>query len=90
MKKKNVNGDKGWLEGDSEYIVFDIEELNAFCVYKTKDLLCFISNVKDLAVSKKDYLKLYTRQGRKDVLVKVKYEDIKHLEIQKLNYNYVN
>ena len=40
LEKKNVNGDKGWLEGDSEYIVFDIEELNAFCVY----VFCSILN----------------------------------------------
>ena len=35
---------------------------------------------------KKDYNKFYTRKkwGKKDVLVKVKYEDIKHLEIKKI------
>jgi hypothetical protein len=88
LEKKNVHGNKGWLEGDSKYIVFDVEELNSFCIYKTKDLLDYISNIKDVAESKKDYLKLYTRQGRKDILVKVKYKHIKHLEIQKINYNY--
>jgi len=32
-------------------------------------------------------MKLYTRKNRKDVLVKVTYDDIKHLQFQKIRYD---
>jgi len=89
LELKNVNGDKGWLQGESEWIVFDVEELSSFCVFKRIDLLNYIlSTVKETTESKKDFLKYYTRKkwNRKDVLVKCRYYDIEHLLIQKLNY----
>lgn len=86
LEIKNVKGNKGWLQGDAEYIVFDIVELKAFCFYKTKDLLKFVSGITEIAESKKDYLKLYTRENRKDVLVKATHKDILHLEQQRLFY----
>ena len=39
---------------------------------------------------KTEYKKLYTRQNRKDLLVKVKYQDIKHLQSQIISYEQKN
>jgi len=49
-------------------------------------LLDFASKFKEIAKDKTEFNKLYTRKGRKDVLVKVKYEDINKLEIKKIKY----
>jgi hypothetical protein len=64
-----------------------IIELKKFSIYKRLDLLNYIkTNTKEYTESKKDYNKFYTRKkwGKKDILVKYKYDDIKHLEITKL------
>lgn len=89
LELTNVRGNKGWLKGEAEYIVFDVVELNSFCFYKREDLLNFVLiNVKEKTIDKKDFMKFYSRSiwGKKDVLVKCKYKDIKHLEIQKIEY----
>lgn len=86
VELSNVRGNLGWLKGDSEYIVFDIVELNSFCFFRRIDLLNMTMNISELAKDKTEYKKLYTRQGRKDVLVKYRYNDIKHLQIQKISY----
>jgi hypothetical protein len=87
LEVKNVNGNKGWLQGDAFYIAMYIIELKKFSIYKRLDLLNYIkTNTKEYTESKKDYNKFYTRKkwGKKDILVKYKYDDIKHLEITKL------
>ena len=90
LEIKNVKGDKGWLQGEADYIVFDLIELESFCFFKTKDLFDYVKNIKEIAADKNDYNKLYTRKDRKDVLVKVKYNDIKHLEKQRIRYEQKN
>ena len=87
LEYTNVNGNKGWLRGKAFYIAMFIVELNCFSIYKRIDLLNYIKeNTKQKTNNKKDYLKLYTRQkwGKKDEIVKVKYDHIKHLELIKL------
>jgi hypothetical protein len=87
LEVKNVNGNKGWLQGDAFYIAMYVIELQKFSIYKRLDLLNHIkTNTKEYTESKKDYNKFYTRKkwGKKDILVKYKYDDIKHLEITKL------
>lgn len=89
LEVDNVNGDKGWLKGEADFIVFDIKELNSFCCFKREDLLRFVEqNVVEYTDDKKDYLKFYTRAkwGKKDKIVKVKYSNIKHLQKGFLNY----
>ena len=86
LEIKNVRGDRGWLEGEAEYIVFDVVELSSFCVFYREDLLLFVSTITDIASGKNDYMKLYTRNGRSDVLVKVRYSDIEFLEKYKIKY----
>tara|TARA_R110000823_G_scaffold21807_1_gene65759 strand:+ start:29 stop:511 length:483 start_codon:yes stop_codon:yes gene_type:complete len=86
LELKNVRGNKGWLEGEADYIVFDVVELKSFCFFNTEKLFNYVKDIKEIAKDKKDYNKLYTRKERKDVLVKVRYNDIKHLEKQKIKY----
>lgn len=87
LEVKNVNGNKGWLQGDAFYVAMYIVELKIFSIYKRLDLLNYIkANAKDYTESKKEYNKFYTRKkwGKKDVLLKYRYDDIKHLEIKQL------
>tara|TARA_R110000796_G_C14245044_1_gene397780 strand:+ start:42 stop:509 length:468 start_codon:yes stop_codon:yes gene_type:complete len=87
LEYTNVNGNNGWLKGEAFYIAMFIVELNCFSIYKRIDLLNYIKeNTKEKTNNKKDYLKLYTRKkwGKKDEIVKVKYNHIKHLELIKL------
>lgn len=83
----NVRGNKGWLDGDAMYIAMHIEELDCFCLFYRKDLLQFVTNnVSEKTTKSKDYMKFYTREkwGKQDVIVKVKYDDIKHLEVKRI------
>tara|TARA_S200002703_G_C3653146_1_gene200550 strand:- start:46 stop:516 length:471 start_codon:yes stop_codon:yes gene_type:complete len=82
----NVRGDKGWLKGNSKYIVFDIVELNSFCFFDRQDLLEYTLTFTDIAKDKTEYKKRYTRKDRKDVIVKYRYDDINHLLVQCINY----
>ena len=87
LELNNVKGLNGWLRGKAKYIVFDVVELKSFCFFYRIDLLDYVSNITEIAESKKDYKKLYTRENRKDVLVKVRYDDIKHLQKQAIRYD---
>ena len=83
----NVHGKKGWLQGKSKYIVFDIVELTSFCFFETQKLYKWAKQIERKAKNKSEFNALYTRKNRKDVLIKVKYETIKNLETYKINYN---
>jgi len=64
-----------------------IFELDCFSIFYRKDLLQFVlQNVCDETTNKNDYLMFYTREkwGKKDVVVKVEYDNIKHLEVKKI------
>jgi len=89
LEKKNINGNDGWLLGKVQYIAFDILELKCFCIFKRIDLYNHIKNINEYTTNKFEYNKIYTRSkwGKKDEIIKVKYEDIKNLEILKLPYN---
>jgi hypothetical protein len=87
LEHTNVNGNKGWLRGDAYYIAMFIMELNCFSIYKRYDLLNYVNkNTKGECNNTLEYLKFYTRRkwGKKDKVVKVKYDYIKHLELKKL------
>jgi hypothetical protein len=89
LEKKNINGNDGWLLGKVQYIAFDIIELKSFCIFKRIDLYNHIKNINEYTTNKFEHNKIYTRSkwGKKDELIKVKYEEIKHLEVLKLTYN---
>lgn len=84
----NVKGYNGWLKGEADFIVFDFLDLNAYSVFKRKQLLDLVSNVTETTNNSKDYMKIYGRSewNQKDKLIKCKFEDIKHLEIQRIEY----
>jgi hypothetical protein len=87
LEHTNVNGNKGWLKGDAKYIAFHIAELNCFSIFNRVDLLYFIeANVRYKTTNKNEYFKFYTRErwGKKDLVVKVRYSDIKHLELKQI------
>ena len=86
VELNNVKGKKGWLRGDAEYIVFDVVELKSFCFFKRDELLEFCSNITEATKDKTEYRKLYSRKDRDDLLIKYRFEDIKHLQIQQISY----
>lgn len=60
-----------------------VKDINCFSMYLREDLLSFVEeNVTEFIENNKEYLKFYTRKrwGKKDLIVKVRYSDIKHLE----------
>jgi len=87
IEYKNVNGNDGWVSGDAYYIAFFIIEFKKFCVFNRVDLLNYIKSLdKIFTTNKADFNKFYTREkwGKKDQIVRVKYDDIKELERIKL------
>lgn len=86
LELENVKGFDGWLKGEAVFIVFDVVELKSFCFFEREKLLDYCLQFKEIAKDNTEYKKLYTRENRKDVLVKVKYLDIKHLQTQIISY----
>jgi len=81
----NVNGDKGWLQGQADYIVFERED-EWFLIdrsflfdWTTKQL------IKHGYKKGKDLYSLYQRAGRKDKITLIKYSDIPNSHIIKLS-----
>ena len=88
LETVNVLGNNGWLNGCADFIAFDIVELESFSIYKRNDLLSFAKGITETTETKEDFLKIYSRTkwGRKDQLIKCRYNDIKHLETQIIKY----
>lgn len=83
LELDNVLGKKGWLRGSADYIAFRFNKLNQFMIFSTKDLLNFVTeNVKEQGETNGEYMKFYTRRNRKDLIVRVSYDHIKHLKHQ--------
>ena len=88
LEIQNVRGKDGWLKGEAKYIAFDILDLKQFVFFKRKDLLEFVAQFKEETEDKREHLKWYSRKkwNRKDKIIKVKYEHIKHLKIKHYAY----
>jgi hypothetical protein len=72
---KNVNGEKGWAYGDADYFAFEID--NYWIMVSKKDLQDFIrENVSKEYTPKPSLLKLYRRNGKKDVITLVESYDL--------------
>ena len=89
LEYTNVRGDKGWLKGEADFIAFHISENDKFSIFRRLDLLDFVEknvDLNDVIDDKRHHLRAYSRRrfGRKDLLIKVRYEDISHLEKGKL------
>jgi len=79
----NVNGNDGWLRGQSDCIAFYLDDTDRrFLVVDRDELLDFWESVVDPVVTddkRQAYLRAYQRDGRKDLIAKVKEDDIKAL-----------
>ncbi len=83
LEHTNTRGNKGWLRGEATYIAMHVAELDLFSIYLREELLEFVEqNTKGETTDKREYFKYYTRKrwGKLDRVVKVRYDDIKHLE----------
>lgn len=72
----NVRGDKGWLRGLADYIVFELD--SKFVFVKRKELLDYTLEVTKgkVAGSSKKFYDIYQRYGREDEVVKLPFKDI--------------
>ena len=86
LELKNVRGKDGWLNGSATYIVMDIKELGQFIFFLREDLLNYCLKINETTYSKWDFNKIYTRYGRKDQIIKVRYDDIKNLQVGNIYY----
>ena len=72
----NVRGDKGWLQGNANYIVF--EKNNAWMIVHRQQLFDWTTQqiIHHGYQKGKEPYKIYQRQGRKDKITLIKYSDI--------------
>ena len=79
---KNVLGRKGWLYGEADYIAF--ERADDFLMINRENLVKFCEDKVDLKTMvsrayQAEY-KVYQRQGRKDLITRVRMDDLANLE----------
>ena len=79
---KNVLGRKGWLYGEADYIAF--ERANDFLMVNRENLVKFCEDKVDLETMvsrayQAEY-KVYQRQGRRDLITRVRMDDLANLE----------
>lgn len=76
IEHTNVNGQKGWLRGEADYISFLVNK--EFWIVNRKKLIIFVKeNITDnIVYNTKKYKKWYTRPNRKDILAFFKTEDV--------------
>ena len=81
VELKNVRGDKGWLYGEATHICFDVPLVNKMVMVEREELAAYIAENCQKVFVKKDeaYLKLYTRQGRADIITFIKLYDLFYL-----------
>lgn len=86
LEKTNVFGGKGSLLGKAKFIVIEYLDINAYVFYNRLKLVEYIKQFKDVCKKKSDYYCLYTREGNKDVIIKVRESDIKNYERFRFHY----
>jgi len=87
LEKTNVWGGPGSLMGKAKYMVIEYLDINTYVFYDRLELVEYIKRFKDVCKHKSDYHCLYTREGNKDVIIKVKEKDIKDYEKYRFQYN---
>jgi len=79
---KNVLGRKGWLYGEADYIAF--ERADDFLMINRENLVKFCEDKVDLeTMVSRPYqaeYKVYQRQGRRDLITRVRMDDLANLE----------
>lgn len=81
---KNVHGSAGWCSEESKAKIIAFEFIEYFALIKKDELLKYCrNNVQNIYVNKFEncYKKLYTRKNRKDLMTKLKLEDIKKFDV---------
>ena len=86
LEKRNVYGGRGSIFGFAKYIVMDLIDINTFVFYDRLGLVKYIKRFTEVCSSKGDYYCLYTREGNKDVIIKVRETDLKDYEIYRIKY----
>lgn len=86
LEVKNVWGGKGSLYGKAEYMVIEYLDISTYVFYDRLELVRYIEKFKDVCKHKSDYHCLYTREGNKDQIVKVKEKDIRPYEKHRFQY----
>mgnify|MGYP003650210632 FL=1 len=79
---KNVLGRKGWLYGEADYIAF--ERADDFLMVNRENLVKFCEDKVDLETMvsrayQAEY-KVYQRQGRRDLITRIRMDDLTNLE----------
>lgn len=95
LELKNVQGRKGWVYNEADYIAF--ERTKEFLVVKRLSLVDLIDNLVDLndmVLSPSECMyNVYSRVGRKDLLTKVTVDDVRtcnHYTLPKPNEDSIN
>ena len=95
LELKNVQGRKGWVYNEADYIAF--ERSKEFLVVKRLSLVDLIDNIVDLddmVLSPAECMyNVYSRVGRKDLLTKVTVDDVRtctHYTLPKPNEDSIN
>ena len=73
----NVSGNRGWLFGAADIIAFQFYD-DWLLISREKLITFILSRLSAKEVGKKPYC-LYQRDGRKDIIVMVPYEDLKKI-----------
>jgi hypothetical protein len=86
VELKNVRGAIGWLYGEATHICFDVPLINKLVMVERLDLQRYIhENCQKVFVPKAEaYLKLYTRQGRSDIITSISIIDLFYLNTLKI------
>lgn len=72
IELRNVNGQKGWLFGNANYIAFELE--NNWCVCPRIILITSLRGKVDFSsftTNREDLFKVYRRKNRLDAIIKV-------------------
>jgi hypothetical protein len=79
VELRNVNGDRGWLYGDAEYFVFEVDDYWILVEkISLQDLIANKCKTKEYSSTPSLY-KLYKREGRKDIITLVKTLDLVYI-----------
>jgi len=82
IELRNVNGNKGWLYGEADYIVFERE--NEFVFVDRKELVKLVESLPlEVGETKKEYV-ILTRKNRKDQIFYMPFS-----KLQEIKSNYI-
>lgn len=80
----NVNGDRGWIKGDADYIVFERSTCWT-CVERVLLLKWVAEKIRAKGIKQgKGLYELYQRPGRKDIITLIKFSDIDSITVLNL------